>query len=564
MNDLPEALELLSSRVEALEKRIEALEHPAEMRAAAVQELPTSAAEKTVIEEAGSVFPVLGKAMLGIAGAYLLRAVMESSTLPKTAVAAVAVPYALGWLVWASRATAMTQFARTVYAGTSALILAPMLWELTLRFQVLSPSMAAAVLGVFVVAATALTWKSDVGAVMWMAYGAAACTALALSIATHVILPFLTMLLVMVALCEYAAGHDRAHGIRPLVALVTDVAVWALIFIYSGPASARTDYPALGTAALLTFVCLLFVVNATGVAMKTMRAGQQIAGFEALQAVIAFLLAATGVFFFAPQSGPRALGVGCLVLSAASYTAAFGVFERAAERRNFRVFSNWSAGLLLAALVLGLPVEWAAACLGMAALLATFVGVRQGWTSLEFHGSIYLVAAAIVSGLLEYTFSALAGPMRARPSWSIFLVSAFAVTCYAVGRERVGEAWKQQVLHFVPAALATGAVAALIAQGLVNLLALAIIPDVFHVAFIRTLTMCSVALALALGGSLWERLEMTRIAYAALGFVAAKLFFEDLRYGRMEFIAGSIFLVALTLIAVPRLARMRHGIRHRT
>ena len=46
----------------------------------------------------GGAFSVLGKAMLGIAGAYLLRAVAESSLLPRTAVAAVAIAYALcGW-----------------------------------------------------------------------------------------------------------------------------------------------------------------------------------------------------------------------------------------------------------------------------------------------------------------------------------------------------------------------------------------------------------------------------------------------------------------------------------
>jgi predicted tellurium resistance membrane protein TerC len=49
---------------------------------------------------------------------------------------------------------------------------------------------------------------------------------------------------------------------------------------------------------------------------------------------------------------------------------------------------------------------------------------------------------------------------------------------------------------------------------------------------------------------------MTRMAYVALAFVAAKLLFEDLRHGHMESIAASIFLFALTLIALPRLARM--------
>ena len=178
--------------------------------------------------------------------------------------------------------------------------------------------------------------------------------------------------------------------------------------------------------------------------------------------------------------------------------------------------------------------------------------------TLEFHGVIYLVAASIASGLPEYVFRSLAGPLPSRPPWSMLLISVCAILCYAVAKERQGEAWRQQILHLVPSLLAACSIAALLVQGLLRLAALAITTDVFHVAFIRTLTLCSVALALAFGGSRWRRLEMTRIAYAALAFVAAKLLFEDLRQGRMEFIAASIFLFAVTLIGVPRLARMGH------
>jgi predicted tellurium resistance membrane protein TerC len=53
---------------------------------------------------------------------------------------------------------------------------------------------------------------------------------------------------------------------------------------------------------------------------------------------------------------------------------------------------------------------------------------------------------------------------------------------------------------------------------------------------------------------------MRYLAYGALAFLAAKLLFEDLRHGHMEFIAASIFVFAITLIAVPRLVRMGKGI----
>ena len=81
-------------------------------------------------------------------------------------------------------------------------------------------------------------------------------------------------------------------------------------------------------------------------------------------------------------------------------------------------------------------------------------------------------------------------------------------------------------------------------------------PGAPYVAFIRTLTLCALALVLAFTGSRWRRVELTRMAYAALGLVAAKLLLEDMRLGHLEFIAAAIFLFAITLIAVPQMARM--------
>ena len=567
MNDLPDVLEGLSSRVDALEQRVQQLERrleapSASMDSAALIPSAARADDEGPAEKVSGVFPVLGKAMLGIAGAYVLRALAESTTLPRQAIAAVALAYALAWLVSASRVAAAKQYASAIYAATSALILAPMLWELTLRFNVLAPMVAAGVLAAFLAAATVLSWKQDRPAVFAVAYGAAAATALALSIATHHMAPFTVLLLMMVLVCEVAAGLHREQAIRPVVSLLADVAVWALIFTYQGAQSTRLEFPALATALLLVLACLLFVMDAVSIAVKTILLKQKIAVFEAVQAMISFFLAASGVYFFVPQSSAAILGVGCLMLSGVCYAAVFGLFRHPAEPRNFKVFAMWSAGLFLAGTFWSLPQGWAAASLGVAALAIILFAVRLGCRTLELHGVIYLAAATLACGMFPYAFEALAGHMPARPAWSIFVVAGCALLCYAAGREKPGEAWQEQVLHLVPASLAVCAVAALMAWGILGLVALGFAPDVFHVALIRTLTICSIALVLAFGGSRWRRLEMTRVAYAAVAFVAAKLLFEDLRHGRMEFIAASLFLFALTLIGVPRLARM--GMGHRT
>jgi hypothetical protein len=104
--------------------------------------------------------------------------------------------------------------------------------------------------------------------------------------------------------------------------------------------------------------------------------------------------------------------------------------------------------------------------------------------------------------------------------------------------------------------LAVGAVAGLVVEGLTGLMALRMIPEAHHLAFIRTLCVCATAIALAFSGAHWRRMELTRIGYATVALIGVKLVFEDLRHGHLAFIAGSIFLFAMTLIVVPRVAHM--------
>ncbi len=568
MDDLAGALGRLAARVESLEQRvlaIETLEHPPAMLHVPAVQVPDAArtvkaGEELSLARAGGAFSVLGKAMLGIAGAYLLRAVAQFTWLPSLAIAAVAIIYALLWLAAAARVRAGAWFAGAVYACTSALILVPMLWELTLSFKVLPAPATAGILGVFVVAATVLAWKGDREPVFWVANGAAAGEALALAATTHALEPFLAALLLMAFLSEYAAERNHELSVRPLVAASADAAVWALIFLYSAPQSGRVDYPAIGLAGLLLPGCLLFLIYGVSVVLRTTLLGKKISIFETGQAMIAFLLAASSVLYFEPHWDAIVLGAVCLLFSAACYAAAFVWFAKAAERRNYRVFSAWAASLLLAGLLLCLPPFWLAGSLCLTAVAATVLGVRLNRLTLTFHGLVFLLAAAIASGLLDYVFHSLAGIAPMRLSSGVLIVSGCAILSYAAGAPGPQESWKQQLLRLATAALAAGALAALLVKGLLWVVALGIVPAAHHVALIRTLTLCAVALALAFGGSRWRRAELTRIAYATLGLVAAKLLFEDLRLGHLEFIAASIFLFAITLIAVPRLAHVRQRI----
>jgi hypothetical protein len=560
VDDFSEVLARLETRLDTLEGRVLSLEHPDAPAALPVpgytppQIAAAPTPESTSFSDAGATFPVVGKAMLGMAGAYLLRAVAESGSFPKLAVVALAIAYAAMWLVSAARLPARAWFASTTYAATSALILAPMLGELTLRFHFLPPTSAAAVLAAFVLAAYALAWKRDLTPIVWVAALTSTFAAIPLLIATHDMVPFVCVLLLTAIVTEIASARNRWLSVRPVVAIAADIGVWALIYIYASPGVDHSLYANLTPALLLAPCLILLLTYGTSVALRTTVLGQRITLFETAQAVIAFLLAAQAILHFGPATSPVAFGIFCLLLSPACYAAVFLCFDRPADSRNYTVYATWSLALFLAGSFLCLPVLWLASALGVAAILATLIGTRRSCLSLAFHGLIYLTAAAFASGLLSYASHALAGTFPQPPLQLAWIIAGTAILCYTIISQTQPGTWKQKLFQILAALLAVGAAATILISSLIWLTAHLITPGESHVAVIRTLAACALALALAYFGPRWQRTELLWITYGTLALVAAKLLIEDLSQGRPEFIAASIFFYAVTLILVPQLA----------
>ena len=559
MNDLPGVIEQLVARIDALERRVSTLEdhRPTPASPSAPQSAPVSIATvppATPAFESASTFSVLGRAMLGIAGAYILRAAADSNLLPSALAAAIAIPYAAAWLILAVRARAGAWFSSTVYAATSALILSPMLWELVFRFRILAAPGAAAVIAAYIVAATALAWRANLAAVFWVANLASALIALGLFFATRSTLPFIAVLLLMLSLAAVVESRNRARGLRALAAFAASVALWAAIYVYISPPATRLDYPPLAPAALIIPAFLLFAIYLTSIAESTIVRRRRITVLEIILTVITFLLAAVALDAFAPAAIIY-FGMLCLILAAAGYAALYLFFDRAPQPRNYRVFSTWSAALVLAGCSLALPAALQSLGFSLAAVTTTALAARFSRFVLVFHGAIYLAAAAIASSLGVYTFQALAGALPAAPTLSIYLAFLAAIFCYVLMPRSAQPSWQQQTLHLLVAALAISAAAALLAHLAIGLLALHIQPGRHHLAFFRMLSVCAATLALAWAGPRFSRTELTRLANAALVLLAVKLVAEDLRNGRLAYIAASIFLYALTLLAVPRVSR---------
>ena len=557
MNDLIEAIAQLTRRMESLEGRVFSLEsapRPRMQPFPPVPSLTVAGGPAVVLPQQAGIFSVLGKAMLAIAGAYLLRALAESAVLPHVAVFAVAIAYAFLWIVPATRASAKAWLASFGWAATSALILLPMLWELVLRFHALPTTLAAAILVAWAIAASALAWKRHFTEVAWVVDGAASIAALALALATHDLPPFLVALLLIAALGEVAAARHRTLRVRPLVAAAADFAVFNLIWVYSSPAAARPDYLPVHASLLLVVAPLLLLIYAGSASTQTLLLRRRISFFETAQTLVAFLLAVWGMLEFWSGPAARLLGLLCLVCSAAGYSLSFFRFQRAQARRNFHVYSAGSLALLLVGCSLFLPQPWLPVCLSVLSVAAIVIGISASQPTLDFHAYAALLAAVVSSGLPIWTGQTLAGAFPAAPRVPMLCAAAAAAIAYgALARSPIA-AWWLQGLRLMGALLAVGAAASLMVWGLVSIFAGAT-PQPAHVALIRTLTACVVALALAWRGSRGSQRELVWLAWATLGLGALKLLVEDLRLGSRAFTAGSIFLYAVTLLLLPRLVR---------
>jgi hypothetical protein len=555
--DVSSQLDQLSARVNELERRLSALEHPLQIHSPEPSETAVTGSldvsQALPSQSQPGVFSVFGRAVLGIAGAYLLRAAAESGTFPLWIAVTLALVYAAAWLAWAAWPRAQTQLARISYSITAGLILSPLLWELTVRFRI-QPLVTAAVLAAFALLATTLAWRRNASPVIWVGMLTAVITALVLMAATRAPAPFTLALLVMALLTEFATGRDRWPALRAVVAAGADIAALILIIILGNSRAIPPEYRPVGAGIMIALVAALFAIYAVSLTIRSLIFRLKIKGFEAAQVATAVLLAGWAVLRITHGAGLLALGVSCLITGAACYFAAFGLLARHRERPNFHFYTAWGVAFVMAGSFFALPSVPLVIWLCLAAVIATGIGVRVRSPALELHGVVYLSGAVFASGLLKYAGRALAGAYPPAHGALPIVAAAAALLCTAIVSRYPGEHPGERLLRLLPAILAVSATAALAVAGLVWLVAPGAARSLPQLAVIRTMVMCAAALLLAFVGARWKRLELVWMAYAAAA-LGSLIVFQDLRFGSTQSLAASLLIYGAVLILIPRLVR---------
>ncbi len=550
-------IEALTQAVEELRRRIAALEQWSASIAPGASVAPPYAAPATIppadlTDVPPGILSALGRLLLGIAGAYLLRAITEAGLVPQLAGTSLGLLYAAGWLVSSARISIGHRLSVVMHGITAACIVAPLLWEATVRFHTMPATASASVLALFVILGQAFAWRRDHSALAGVTAFAGAATAIALIIATLNPVPFAIALALAAAVVEFGAWRDRALAWRWIAALACDFCGFLLLYLVTRPQGLPEGYAPIPVPTVAALLIALVTTYVASTALRTLALGIAITWFEVLQIALAAALAIAGGLRMSHGAAPWPLliALACLIFGAACYLAAFAGLAAA---RNFHAYATFALWLVLigATLLPNAAILWSI----LALLAAAFAARRPGITP-AMHSAIYLIAAASASGLLIYAAGALTGALTL-PSVSLnaasILCTISAALAYALtlrSRKPGAISWTERVPAALMAALLCWTLAGLACRGLLRINVEAALAST-----VRTTAISVVAIALAWFGTRKSLRELIWILFPWMLFGAVKLVAEDFQQGRSATLFLSLLVYGGTLIALPRLLK---------
>lgn len=559
--ELAARLERIESRLEEVERRLGLAGEtaPAAARGAAAEaELPAEP-----LAEAGSIAGLAGRSLLGLAAAYLLRALTESGRLTPALGVALGLIYALAWLVWAARTPATEALTVLARALTSALILGPLLWEAHLRFQATTSWQTAGLLAIFAMLALAISWKKNQTAVALIGSLAGMLLSAAFLVRTHDVAPYTAGLLALAAAVEASACLEHYLGERWIVAALANLSVLLLTYVTTRPPGALEGYAPVTKAAAIGAQAALAGIYLASTMVRTLVRGFRISVFELAQATAALTIGVWGALVVAQRDARAVLAAGlfCGLCGALCYMVSFAFLERQANNdRNFYSYATFGLALVLAASGLLLPVVWRT--LAWSAMAAGFVvaGRETGRMMLKLHAGIYTALAVAVSGLAaraNAAFLSATPRLEGAAGPETWLAAAGALAAYALllrsGMPRhCTSIYRAASLLLSAAALwslaGSGATAAgwWCAAGAGG-------RDLCPTVLTAVLT--AVAAGAALGFRRWRRAELKWMAWVLTLAATFKVFVQDLPQAHGYAIVISLLLYGALLIWMPRAAR---------
>jgi hypothetical protein len=499
----------------------------------------------------GGNFATVAKALLGFAGAYLLRAIAESGSLPQSIGIAAGLVYAIFWLIWSTRLGPEDRFGTTLYGLTSTLIFSGLVWENSVQVHALPFPLGAFLITLFAYAGISLAWRRNLPGIAAIVAVVTASLCLVLLVATHDVVPFTAALLSIAAASEFAACNGQWLGQRWFPALAADLAVLIVAWVITQPQGVPESYHPFGMSSVVALQMTLVLIYVLGMGYRTLVTGSDITNFEIAQNTAAIALFIWGSVVMGREApAPRfVVEAFCVLAGMACYATAVLFLARKSRQRNFLMYGVFGLALVMAGISIlfsGLPlvVVWCTL-----AVVTSWLGTHEHRISLQLHAPVFLAAAAVGSGLIGFARQALHGanPPSASRLIEISLATVALALCYWMAGS--GETGKARIPALLIAALLCWAILGLCGAGITTLLG----PDSTISSTLRTGLICALSLALARPGM--RRPELVWLLYPLMLYGAYRLLSEDFPHGRPTALALSLLFYGGTLLQLTRMMR---------
>ncbi len=549
----------LADRVAMLEQRLAYIEERAPGSLAATDGLTTTQGpdpplivdfERIRLQQ---LLALSGRTLVVLGGAYLLRALTESQWLSASAGVSLGILYSAPWLMFAARAAARgNQLDAFVHALTVALIGYPLVWEATLRFNVVSPSQGAALLGVLTAVAFLLSWLRALEGLAWVVTLGTLISAAGLAIGTGNWTAY-TALAIAVGIATLWLGYTRDWTVLrwPAAAIAN-----LMLLILTGRAAAD------GQVSEALLVQMLMLAGYLGsFAVRTLLIGRPVIPFEVAQSLGVLAVAYGGAIALIRSTGSNVVlvGVASISLATFAYTVAFSFVDRHRHRKNFFFYAVLAQLFAIVGVVLCTGENLGSVIYSLAAVVAAALAWHTGRLVLSLQAAVYAVAGTLASGLAAGAALALLSPaidwVSISPTQGLALFAIAFVTVLRV-RHPV-ESWGMltSILH-----LAVIIVLVWAAAGTAVMLAMAALPGGDHIggsslATIRTAAFVLATFALSLAAGLPSGREAGWLVFPMLFLTGAKVVGIDFPQGRPETLFIALALYGVALIAAPRLLR---------
>jgi len=577
--DRDRRIEELERRLTEVERRLALFERVEAAGAAGAPSPPaesfTASADAPRFEPDGSsepflpipparvLVPLIGRSLVVMGGAFLLRFITESGHLQQLVGASLALLYSFLWLQlawWAGRRG--DRLGAGFHGLTTAMIAYPLLFETTVIFQTVPPLATAVLLALVGISFLIVARAADPGFFPWLGLSGAAPLALVLAVATSRVLPF-SLCLLALALGSLCFGYSTGRVLLGwLLASLIDLWVLALTLLkVTGIHLAFVE--TLEAGELMALLLAFMIAYLSSFAARTLLQRREVSLPGMVQVICSVLLGLGGAILVGHTQGAGTFSLGLLsiILAAACYLVSFLLIDRReGARRTFALYTSLALLFALVGCSSLFSGQTLAGSLTVAALVLAWIGSARQRFTLSLHAALYLSAAAVAASLPQAFCSAFIGSapeLAGEAPLVLLILLLITVPCAAFKVATHGRTWRR--LTGVPTLLT-------LLVGLLSLGVLAVVhghlllagmveseSEAVALAALRITVLSLSAVGLTLLGRVPRLASARMLVLPVLLLGAVKILVEDIPMGDPLGLFLALGVYGGALVFVPRL-----------